>query len=109
MSVRFEQLRWHRDPAASGWRSRCWPNDVDGSVNARWQLLAYDDGRWEVRGPPHGDAVADGKEEGDGVVWSWSDADKDAAYDHKGHAGAKERAFIVFQSLTRPLSTSATT
>lgn len=32
---------WHRDPAASGWRSRAWLDD--------YELVAYDDGRWEVR------------------------------------------------------------
>ena len=33
---------WNRDHAASGWRSRAFL--ADG-----WQLLAYDDGYWEVR------------------------------------------------------------
>ena len=111
VAIRFEQLRWHRDPAASGWRSRCWPNDADATVDGRWELLAYDDGHWEVRGPPQGLAVASGAaEDDDGVTRgiSWSRGAGDEAYNHPGHARAKERAFAVFQSLTGPLSSRAT-
>jgi hypothetical protein len=44
---------WDRDPAASGWRSRC-------HLGGQWELLAYDDGRWEVRGPPIGHELMGG-------------------------------------------------
>ena len=49
------EVRWQRDPAASGWRSRCW-------LEGLWEALAYDDGSWELRGPPHGFTLASGKE-----------------------------------------------
>ena len=35
-------VQWLRDPSASGWRSRAFLPDG-------WELLAYDDGRWEIR------------------------------------------------------------
>ena len=46
---------WYRDHAASGWRSRMWVGD-------KWEALVYDEGEWEVRGPPIGHTVAQGKE-----------------------------------------------
>jgi hypothetical protein len=49
------KVEWDRDPAASGWRSRAF-------VGEGFELLAYDDGRWEVRGRPLGHAVAFGRE-----------------------------------------------
>jgi hypothetical protein len=39
--TKYEDVVWHRDPAASGWRSRAFVGE--------FQLLAYDDGRWVVR------------------------------------------------------------
>lgn len=53
LSAASSEVDWHRDPAASGWRSRAWLSDG-------WELLAYDDGRWEVR---QGFAVAQGVED----------------------------------------------
>jgi len=47
-------LAWYRDPAASGWRSRAFlPNG---------ELLAYDDGDWEIRLPGVDVSVAGGHE-----------------------------------------------
>ncbi len=37
----WDGIEWHRDPAASGWRSRAFLPEGE--------LLAYDDGNWEVR------------------------------------------------------------
>lgn len=50
----MEKIEWHRDPAASGWRSRAFLRDGE--------LLAYDDGRWELRLKPVGFASASGRE-----------------------------------------------
>lgn len=41
-------IRWHHDPAFTGPRDR--------AFIARWQLIAYEDGRWEVR---HNNQVVD--------------------------------------------------
>lgn len=49
----MKALDWERDHAASGWRSRAW-------MGEGWELIAYDDGRWEVRGPPMGHALSHG-------------------------------------------------
>lgn len=46
-------IKWHRDRAASGWRSRAW-------VLPQWELIVYDTGSWEV--PPNGFTVAFGDE-----------------------------------------------
>lgn len=46
-------FEWHRDPAASGWRSRAF-------MGSMWEILVYDDGGWEVRGPPLGHALTFG-------------------------------------------------
>lgn len=64
---------WHRDPAAFGWRSRAFlPNG---------ELLAYDNGDWEVRLP--------------GVV-------KSVAFGHEpDHEFAKARAIMVHDAITR--------
>lgn len=54
----FETIEWSRDPAASGWRSRAW---LDGSWGHD-ELIAYDDGAWEVRrSTSNGHTVAQGK------------------------------------------------
>ncbi len=62
-----EEIDWNRDPAASGWRSRAFVGDgfwSDGwSDGKRFELIVYDNGDWEVRGPPIGHAVAVGKED----------------------------------------------
>jgi hypothetical protein len=38
--VTEDEVEWHRDPAASGWRSRAFLD--------RGELIAYDDGTWLV-------------------------------------------------------------
>lgn len=50
-------LEWHEDHAASGRRVRAWPDEVQG-----WELIVYEGGRWEVRGPPSGATMAFGEE-----------------------------------------------
>jgi hypothetical protein len=50
-------LTWSHDSAASGPRERAWPM-------AGWEVVAYHDGRWEVRGLPIGHALAAGAESG---------------------------------------------
>lgn len=71
-----DSIDWNRDPAASGWRSRAFLEDG-------WQLIAYDDGRWEIR---HGvvDGLAGGRE---------SDGEH-----------AKARAVLVHRALTQELA-----
>jgi len=49
-----EEIVWDRDHAASGWRDRAFVEP--------FELIVYDEGDWEVRGPPLGDTVAHGEE-----------------------------------------------
>lgn len=64
-----ENLDWSRDPAASGWRSRAWPAP-EGT--GPWEVLVYDTGEWEVRGPPLGETLVQGKAKSveDGKKWT---------------------------------------
>jgi hypothetical protein len=54
----MQALTWSRDPAASGWRSRALVGEGTFDGGKRFELIAYDDGRWEVRGPPIGHTVS---------------------------------------------------
>ncbi len=71
----MSEIRWHRDPAASGWRERAFMDDD-------WQLVAYDDGAWSIR---KNNEVRIGG--------------------HEPNAGAgRARAIAVHQALTMPIS-----
>lgn len=54
------RVRWHPDHAASGlrWRMFLWS----------WQMIAYEDGRWEVRRKSETEAVASGGIGGKGAA-----------------------------------------
>jgi hypothetical protein len=67
-----EVIEWHRDPAASGWRSRAWLD--------KGEVVAYDDGRWFVRLSGHASPDAE-------------DVEADAE-------SAKARALRVYEALT---------
>jgi hypothetical protein len=77
-----EDVAWDRDPAASRWRSRALVGEGSFKDGTLFELLAYDDGSWEVRGAPSGHAVAYGREP-DGT-------------------NAKRRAIAVWQALAPP-------
>jgi hypothetical protein len=72
------EVEWSSDPAASDPQSRTW-------FGGGWEATVYDDGDWELRGPPAGCALIGGSEVSVDV--------------------AKRRAIAVYGALRLPWST----